>query len=172
MADFANIALIGMPGVGKSTVGVLLAKAISWSFVDTDVLIQVSEERRLQDIIHTEGIEAFVRLEQRYVLSLDRRRYVIATGGSVVYGPAAMEHLKSLGAIVHLDLPLHLLEKRLQNLNGRGVAMAPGQTLHGIYQQRQPLYREYADLTIRCEDLLQEQVADEIVAGLSQVAVR
>ncbi len=172
MADFAHISLIGMPGVGKSTVGVLLAKAISWSFLDTDVCIQVTEERRLPDMIQTEGIEAFVRMEQRYVLSLDRRRHVIATGGSVVYGPAAMQHLKSLGAIVHLDLPLNLLENRLQNLNGRGLAMAPGQTLHGIYQQRHSLYREYADLTVPCEGRSQEEIVDEVVTGLSQVAVR
>lgn len=172
MAHFANISLIGMPGVGKSTVGVLLAKAMSWSFLDTDVLIQVSQERRLHDIIHTEGIEAFVRMEQRYVLTLDRRRHVIAAGGSVIYGPAAMEHLKSLGVIVHLELPLHLLEKRLHDLNGQGLAMAPGQTLHGIYQQRQPLYREYADLTVSSEGLTQEEIVDEIVTRLPQVAVR
>ena len=166
MANFANVSLIGMPGVGKSTVGVLLAKAISWSFLDTDVVIQVAEERRLHEIIHTEGIEAFVRMEQRHVLALDRRQHVIATGGSVVYGPAAMEHLRLLGAVVHLNLPLEMLEQRLKDLNGQGPAMAPGQTLHGIFQQRQPLYRKYADLTIDCENRTQEQIVEEIIARL------
>lgn len=172
MASYANVSLIGMPGVGKSTVGVLLAKAMSWSFLDTDLMIQVAEERRLHDIIYTEGIEAFVRIEQRHVLALDRREYVIATGGSVVYGPAAMEHLKSLGAMIHLDLPLDVLERRLTELNGRGLAMAPGQTLHGIFQQRQPLYRRYADISIDCDSRTQEQIVDEIISRLSCVAAR
>lgn len=166
MADFANISLIGMSGVGKSTVGVLLAKAVSWSFLDTDLVIQVAEERRLHDIIYTEGIEAFARMEQRHVLALDRRQHVIATGSSVVYGPAAMEHLKSLGAVVHLHLPLPTLERRLAALNGQGMVMAPGQTLHGIFQQRQPLYRKYADVTIDSENRTQEEVVEEIIARL------
>ena len=166
MLDAVNISLIGMPGVGKSTVGVLLAKAISWSFLDTDVIIQVAEERLLRDIIHTEGIERFVQIEQRHVLSLDRRKHVIATGGSVVYGPAAMEHLRSLGTVVHLDLPLPILERRLFDLNGRGVVMSPGQTLPGIFQRRLPLYRQYADFTIQCTHRTQEQIVDEIIAYL------
>ncbi len=172
MASLTNISLIGMPGVGKSTVGVLLAKAMSWSFLDTDVLLQVIEQRRLSDIIQTEGIEAFVRIEQRHVLTLDRREHVIATGGSVVYGPAGMQHLKSLGAVVFLDLSLPTLEKRLHELNGRGIAMAPGQTLHGIYQQRQPLYRQYADITVDCENHTQEDVVHEITTRLSCAVVR
>src|SRR5574340_362706 len=109
LANVSNISLIGMSGVGKSTIGVLLAKAMSWSYVDTDVLIQAAEERHLRDIFYTEGIEAFVRMEQRHVLALDRRRHVIAVGGTVVHAPAAMAHLKSLGAVVHLDLPLPAL---------------------------------------------------------------
>jgi shikimate kinase len=166
MARFANISLIGMPGVGKSTVGVLLAKSLSWSFLDTDLMIQVAEERTLRDIIQNEGIERFCRIEQRHVVSLDRREHVIAAGGSVVYGPAAMERLRSLGAVVHLDLPFPLLEKRLNNFNGSGIVIAPGQTLHGIFQQRQPLYQRYADLTIDCAYRSHEQIVQEIVARL------
>lgn len=166
MVDHVNISLIGMPGVGKSTVGVLLAKALSWSFLDTDLMIQVAVERRVRDVVYTEGIERFVRIEQRYVLALDRREHVIAAGGSVVCGPAAMEHLKSLGAIVHLDLPLPVLERRLAELDGQGIVIAPGQTLHGIYQQRRPLYQRYAGVTIDCADRTQEQIVEEIIARL------
>lgn len=166
MLNHSNISLIGMPGVGKSTVGVLLAKAISWSFLDTDVMIQVAEERPLRDIIDTEGIERFVRVEQRYVLALDRRQHVIAAGGSVIHGRAAMEHLRSLGTIVHLDLPLPILEERLARMNSHAIIMAPGQTLHGIFQQREPLYRQYADVGISCDGRSQEDIVDEIVARL------
>ena len=166
MARYANVSLIGMPGVGKSTVGVLLAKALSWDFLDTDVLIQVFQEKRLNEIIRTEGIERLIEIEQRHVLALDRRQSVLATGGSVVYGPAAMVHLRSLGLVVHLDLPLPILEKRLAELNGRGIVMAPGQTLHGIFQQRQPLYRYYADVAVDCANRTQEQIVEEIVARL------
>jgi len=167
MAPSVNISLIGMPGAGKSTIGVLLAKAISWNFVDIDLLIQVAEERTLQEIIRSEGIERFIRIEQRHTLIMDRRQHVIATGGSVVYGAAAMEHLRSLGTIVHLDVPLPTLENRLENLNGRGVIMGPGQTLHGIFQQRQPLYQHYADVTIDCANRTQDEIVDGIIARLT-----
>jgi shikimate kinase len=167
MIDSTNISLIGMPGVGKSTVGVLLAKALSWSFLDTDLLIQVAEERSLYEIIYTEGIERFARIEQRHVVALDRRQHVIAVGSTAVYGPAAMQRLKSLGLIIHLDLPLFLLEERLARLNGRARFMAPGQTLHGIYQHRQPLYRQYADFSIDCVGRTQEQIVDEVLVRLS-----
>lgn len=169
MTNSTNISLIGMPGVGKSTVGVLLAKALSWGFLDTDVLIQVAEERPLHEIIHTEGIERFARIEQRHLVALDRRQHVIAVGSTAVYGPAAMQRLRSLGTVIHLDLPLLTLEERLARLNGNGNGklMAPGQTLHGIFQHRQPLYRQYADFTIACVDHTQEQIVDEIIARLS-----
>jgi len=163
MADYLNVSLVGMPGVGKSTVGILLAKRLAWEFLDTDVMIQVIEERSLRDIIYTEGLERLARLEQRHVLALDRRECVIAAGCTVVYGPAAMEHLKSLGLIVHLDLPLPILERRLADLNGHGPVMSPGQTLHGIYQQRSPLYRHYAGAVVDCADRSQEEIVDEIV---------
>ncbi len=167
MLSSTNISLIGMPGVGKSTIGVLLAKSLAWDFLDTDVLIQVAEERPLQEIIYTEGIERFARIEQRYMVSLDRRRHVIAVGSSAVYGPAAMQRLKALGTVAHLDLPLAALEERLARLDGRGRFMAPGQTLHGLYQQRQPLFRQYADFSVDCLERTQEQIVEEIVARLS-----
>jgi shikimate kinase len=167
MLDSTNISLIGMPAVGKSTVGVLLAKALSWNFLDTDVLIQVAEERALHEIIYTEGIERFARIEQRHIVALDRRQHVIAVGSSAVYGPAAMQRLKSLGVVIHLDLPLFVLEERLARLDGRARFLAPGQTLHGLFQRRRPLYQQYADLTIDCVDRTQEQIVEEIIARLS-----
>ncbi len=172
MLNFSNISLIGMPGVGKSTIGVLLAKALSWSFIDTDLFIQVLEQRNVREIIQTEGIERFAQIEQRCVVALDRREHVIATGGSVVYGLAAMEHLKMLGSVVHLDLPFPPLERRLSNLNGRGVVIPPGQTLYGLFQQRQPMYQEYADVTIECIGRSHEQIVDEITERLCQVSTR
>ncbi len=166
MFNFANISLIGMPGAGKSTVGVLLAKALAWSFLDTDLMVQVAEERSAREIIHTEGIERFVRIEQRHILALNFREHVIAAGGSVVCGPAAIEHLKSLGPVVHLDLPFAVLERRLAGLNGQGIVLGPGQTIAGIFQHRYPLYRRYADLTVECVGRTQEEIVDEILAGV------
>jgi shikimate kinase len=162
----ANICLIGMPGAGKSTVGVLLAKAMSWAFLDTDVLIQAAEKRRLREIIAAEGIDGFVQLEERYVLQIGCHQHVIATGGSVVYGPAAMRHLKALGVVVHLDLPLSLLESRLLDFGARGVVASGGQTLGDLYRQRQPLYQQYADVTIDCTGRNHEQVVHAILAAL------
>jgi len=170
--DDRNIVLVGMPGVGKSTVGVLLAKALSRAFVDTDVLIQQREGRRLQDIIDAMGMEAFCRMEERYVLSLECVRTVIATGGSVVYSDRAMAHLKSDGVAVLLDLPLKALRERLEDLDSRGIVMAPGQTLEGLYRERRPLYMRYADVTIDCAGRRHEQVVRQIITALGGSAGR
>ncbi len=163
-----NVVLIGMPGVGKSTVGVLLAKATSRPFLDTDVYIQAKERRRLQSIIDAEGIEAFCALEERYVLMLACRGSVIATGGSVVYGGAAMRHLKSSGVVVHLDLALPDLERRVLNLDTRGVVMAIGQTLQTLFEERQPLYQRYADVTVDCAGLNHEEVVTRTLEILGE----
>ncbi len=161
-----NLVLIGMPGVGKSTVGVLLAKATSRDFLDTDVYIQAKEGRSLQEVIDREGTEAFCRLEERHVLSLICRSCVIATGGSVVYHPTAMRHLGSSGIIIHLDLDLPALERRLTNLDSRGVVMAQGQTLSQLFAERQPLYQKYSCYTIRCANRTHEEVVAEITRRL------
>jgi shikimate kinase len=166
----SNIVLIGMPGVGKSTIGVLLAKAANCRFIDTDVTIQAREGRSLQAIIDADGAEAFKRLEAQHIVSLDLAGHVIATGGSAVYSPEAMAHLKAGGTVVHLDLPLELVEHRITNLYTRGVVMAPGQTLRELYDERQPLYRRWADLTVDVSDKTQEQVVDAIVAALAPPA--
>jgi len=171
-APGANIVLIGMPGAGKSTVGVLLAKALSRDFLDTDVYIQAKQGRTLQEIIDQEGLPAFCRIEERHVRSLKCRTSVIATGGSVVYSPAAMARLQASGIIIHLDLDLPALEKRLTDLSSRGVVMGPGQTLPQLFAEREPLYRKYADLTIDCAGFTHEEIVGMIVRRLNRVAPR
>jgi len=143
-----NLVLIGMPGAGKSTIGVLLAKALMRHFVDTDLVIQAAERKRLNHLIRERGPDGFRALEEFHVLALTATNSVIATGGSVVYSPAAMAHLKALGPIVWLDLPLAEIAARLGDLTTRGVVIAPGQTLAELYAERLPLYRQYADITV------------------------
>lgn len=166
LAREKNIVLIGMPGVGKSTIGVLLAKATSRPFLDTDVHIQAVEGRRLQDILDAEGPEAFCAIEERHVLNLSHRGYVLATGGSVVYSAPAMEKLKAHGVVVHLELPLPLLEKRVHDLDVRGVVMARHQTLRDLYRERMPLYQKYADVTLPCDRRTHEEVVADILKAL------
>jgi shikimate kinase len=161
-----NIVLVGMPGAGKSTVGVLLAKAASMDFLDTDVVIQSAEGRRLQAILDEVGVLAFRRMEERHCLGISPGRTVVATGGSVVYGRAAMEHFRRLGRIVWLDLPLDSLRARLTNLDSRGVVMWPGQTIETIHVERTPLYRRWADVTIGCARKSQERIVEEILARM------
>lgn len=161
-----NVTLIGMPGVGKSTVGVLLAKAARMDFVDTDVALQSRAGRALQQIIDEDGIDAFLRLEEACLLELDVRDTVIATGGSAVYSEPAMRKLKSAGPVVWLDAPIEGIERRLSNLAVRGVVMPPGWTLRQLHAQRAPLYRAWADVTIPCGDLTQDQIVAEILARL------
>ena len=165
-SDERNLILIGMLGVGKSTVGVLLAKATRRSFIDTDVYIQAGQGRSLQEIIDAQGLVAFCRIEEQCILSLKLRGHVIATGGSAVYSNAAMGFLRSTGPVVHLDLALDLLEKRLENLRGRGVVMAPGRRLKDLYVERQPLYRAWADITLDGAGKTQDQVVAEILRQL------
>ena len=143
-----NVTLIGMPGVGKSTLGVVLAKVLGYQFLDSDLLIQKEEKRRLPQIIEQEGVEGFKRIENRVNASIDVCETVIATGGSVVYCDKAMHHLKSIGKVVYLKLSLESLSKRLGNLKGRGVLLKEGQTLESLYNERIPLYEKYADIVV------------------------
>ncbi|EJX05320.1 Shikimate kinase [gut metagenome] len=143
-----NITLIGMPGAGKSTLGVVLAKVLGYEFLDSDLLIQHQEKRRLPQIIREEGIEGFQEIENRVNASIEAERTVIATGGSVVYCEEAMEHLKKIGKVVYLKLSLEALSKRLGSLEGRGVLLKNGQTLEGLFKERVPLYEKYADLVV------------------------
>ena len=147
-----NIVLIGMPGVGKSTVGVVLAKNMGYSFVDSDLLIQEQEGKLLHEIIEQRGLDGFNEVENRVNAEISVSRSVIATGGSVVYGREAMEHLKQIGTVVYLELSCEELSERLGDLNERGVSIRPGQTLQDLLQERAPLYETYADITINCEN--------------------
>jgi shikimate kinase len=162
----AHLVLIGMPGVGKSTVGVLLAKATARDFVDTDVWIQTREGRSLSELIEAHGRDGFLALEERHVCALEPPRAVIATGGSVVYSARAMAHLRAHGRIVHLALPLPALERRLADLAVRGVVTQPGQSLGALYEERMPLYRRHADLTLEEPSLNQDQLVARILAAL------
>ena len=143
-----NITLIGMPGAGKSTIGVVLAKVLGYQFLDSDLLIQKQEKRRLSEIIEEEGYKGFKDVENRVTASIEAENPVIATGGSVVYCEEAMEHLKSIGTVVYLKLSLNALSKRLGNLKGRGVLLREGQNLTDLYEERTPLYEKYADIVI------------------------
>jgi shikimate kinase len=162
-----NIILIGMCGVGKSTIGVLLAKALSRYFLDTDVYIQAIENKSLQDIIDEQGIEKFCEIEESHIICIDIKNAVIATGGSAIYSDRAMKHLAKSGTIVHLDLNYALIEKRVTNLDSRGVVIAKGQTLKNLYNDRHPLYQKYADLTIPCGGLNHDEVVSAIIKALN-----
>lgn len=143
-----NIILIGMPWAGKSTVGVLLAKTLGYAFLDTDLVIQQREGALLQPLVDSLGVEAFLDVEADAICSVECRGTVIAPGGSAVCRERAMSHLRALGRIVYLHLPLEELERRLSNISTRGIAMAPGETLADLFACRAPLYRNYADLTV------------------------
>lgn len=164
-----NVILIGMPGVGKSTLGVLLAKALGYRFLDTDLVLQAQEGRLLREIIAAEGIDGFLALEGRVCGSLQADRSVIATGGSVVYSPEAMAHLRSIGTVVYLKLGYNALARRLGSLKKRGVILRPGQTLKTLYQERTPLYAQYAHLTVDCGGQDVEQSAALILQRLREM---
>ncbi|EXG84359.1 MULTISPECIES: shikimate kinase [Lacrimispora] len=143
-----NITLIGMPASGKSTVGVLLAKRLGYSFVDVDIVIQEQEGRLLKEIIEKEGQDGFLAVENRINAGLNVRHSVIAPGGSVIYGKEAMEHLKEISTVVYLKLSYESVEERLGNLVDRGVVLKDGMTLKDLYEERVPYYEKYADITI------------------------
>jgi len=157
-----NTVLIGMPGAGKSTLGVILAKALSLPFLDTDIHIQTEEGKPLQEIIRELGMDGFKRLEERHICSLQCRGHVIATGGSAVYSHMAMDHLRSRGIIIYLDLSLDLLARRILDMDARGIVRGPGQNLDVLFQERKPLYEKYSDIRIRCDGKGHEQIVNEI----------
>ena len=161
-----NIVLIGMPGVGKSTVGVILAKVLGYQFVDTDLLIQQAEGRLLHEIIASEGVDGFIQVENRINASIAADHAVIATGGSVVYGTEAMNHLCEIGTVIYLQAPYSVLQKRLADIKGRGVVLREGQNLLELYEERTPLYEKYADLEISEVGLDVEQTVEQIVQKL------
>ena len=161
--DRKNIVLIGMPGVGKSTVGVLLAKRLGFSFLDTDIYIQTHEGKSLQELIQEHGTAGFCDIEARLMLTISTTAHVIATGGSVVYRKQAMHHFRANGVVVHLDIDLQRLKKRLDDINARGVVIAPGQTIEGLFAERHFLYRKYADISVPTDGMTPEQVVEKAV---------
>lgn len=169
-SDNSNIILIGMPGSGKSTVGVILAKMTARDFVDTDVLIQTVSRRKLQDIVDAEGHEALRDLEERVILGLSRKNHVIATGGSAVYSEPAMRHLKADGIAVFLDVPFDELLSRLGDFSRRGIAKRPDQSMADLFAERVALYVKYADITIRCRHRNQDEVCATILDAVGNTA--
>lgn len=158
-----NIVLIGMPAVGKSTIGVLLAKTLGFAFIDTDLVIQQNTGRLLQDIIDKDGLDAFCIDEERAICSVSgESNTVIATGGSAVYSRDAMLFLKQHGIVYYLSLPIDELTKRLKNITTRGIAKRPEDTLEDVFNRRAELYREYADVTIGCFGKSPEETVAEI----------
>ena len=156
-----NIVLIGMPGAGKSTVGVVLAKRLGYRFVDSDLVIQEQYGKLLHMLIEEHGVEGFWKIENDVNASLNQRRSVIATGGSVIYGSGAMEHLRETGIVIYLKLPYEEVADRLGDLNARGVTLKEGQTLREVYEERVPLYEKYAHRTIECHGKGLRQVVHE-----------
>ncbi len=168
MADSrSNIVLVGMPGAGKSSVGRLLADAVSLHFIDTDDLISsAARGRSLQDIVDSEGYLALRRIEEKVLLGLNCQKHVIATGGSAVYSPAAMDHLKRNGVIVLLDVDLPTLRARINDFDTRGLVKRPEQTLDDLFAERAELYGKYAEVSIACSQMKPEEVCSAILAGL------
>lgn len=157
-----NIVLIGMPSAGKSTVGVILAKVMGYHFIDSDLLIQEQENCLLKDIIERDGLEGLIAVEEQVNSSIVTEHAVIATGGSVIYGAKAMEHLRSIGTVVYIKLSYRTISKRLGNIKQRGVVFREGQTLQSLYEERCPLYEEYAHVTIDAEELDMEDLMTKI----------
>lgn len=161
-----NVILIGMPAVGKSTVGVVVAKRLGYKFVDTDILIQEEEGRLLREIIEEKGIHGFLEIEDRVNAGVDVKNTVISPGGSVVYCKNAMEHYKKIGTVVYLQVSFETINKRLKNAKGRGVVLKEGQTLKDLYDERVRLFEKYADVTVSEDGLNLEETIEEVLKTL------
>lgn len=162
-----NIILIGMPTSGKSTIGVVLAKKIGFDFIDTDLLIQKEENRLLSEIIEQEGIPGFLEIENRVNKNIQVEQSVIAPGGSVVYCQEAMEHFRKIGTIIYLEVPYYEIEKRLANAKNRGVVLRENQSLKELYEERIPLFKQYANMIINEENLEISETIEAIIERLN-----
>lgn len=158
--------LIGMPGAGKSTVGLALARACGMAFVDTDAIIQNRENRPLQEILDTEGVLGFRRIEEKHLLALAPRHTMVSTGGSVIFSDRARDHLRSLGRVVWIDAPLADIQQRLTNLATRGVVRWPGQTVEVIFRERRPLYQRWSDVRVSSEGKTEQQTVQDTLKAL------
>ena len=166
-ASHQSVILIGMPGAGKSTIGVLLAKELGLGFVDTDLLIQTREESTLQQILDRSDYLNLRRIEEEVLLALDCHGLVVATGGSAVYSEASMAHLRGCGPIVYLDVPVDVLRRRIHDYDRRGIARRPEQSFAELFVERTALYRRHADVTVTCTDHPPGAVVDDIVRALA-----
>ncbi|MCI8416200.1 MAG: shikimate kinase [Lachnospiraceae bacterium] len=164
-----NIILIGMPGAGKSTMGVLLAKVSGMDFIDTDLVIQAKEKRLLHKILEEDGVDGFLAIEEQINASIQAEHTVIATGGSVIYGPRAMEHLRSIGTVVYLRLSYSTIAARLFNIRGRGVVLRENQTLQDLYEERCELYEKYAHVTVDEEGLGIEETVEKTLQAMKML---
>jgi shikimate kinase len=158
----SNITLIGMPGAGKSTVGIILAKHMSFGFIDTDVLIQINHQKSLQQIINESGHLNLRAIEENEILKLNIENHVIATGGSAIYSMDAMNHLLNISKVIFLDVGVEEIKKRIHNWGTRGIAKSKNQTFRALYDERQVLYKKYAEIVIDCNKLDQEETAIHI----------
>ena len=158
----SNLTLIGMPGAGKSTIGIILAKNLAMGFIDTDVLIQINRQKTLQQILDESGHLTLREIEEKEILKLNIENHIIATGGSAVYSTGAMAHLKSISEVIFLEVNFDVLEKRIHNFKTRGIAKAEDQSFEALFQERRRLYKQYADLTIDCNVMDQEMLAAAI----------
>ncbi len=165
--DMKNIVLIGMPGSGKSTVGVVLAKILGMGFIDSDLVIQEEEHRLLTEIIKEEGVNGFIAIENQVNQHINVKDRVIATGGSAIYGSEAMEHFRENDIVVYLQWSYEEIESRLGDLKERGVVLKPGQDLKALYEERCPLYEKYAHIIINCEGLSITELACAIEKRVS-----
>ena len=161
-----NVILIGMPAVGKSTVGVVVAKRLGYEFIDTDLLIQKQENRLLKDIIAQEGLDGFLKIENQVNCGVNSEKAVISPGGSIVYCKNAMEHFKKIGTVVYLQASFETITNRLDNAKGRGVVLKDGQTLKDLYDDRVVLFEKYADIVINQDGLELEQSVEAILEVL------
>ncbi|MBQ3933321.1 MAG: shikimate kinase [Lachnospiraceae bacterium] len=157
-----NITLIGMPGAGKSTVGVVLAKRMGMDFIDTDLIIQKEYNKTLSEIINEKGIEEFKKVENDVISKLELDNTIIATGGSAVYGKEAMKHLRDISKVVYIELTEENIEDRLGDLNERGVVLEDGETLQELYDERIPLYKKYAHIIVNADDMVLREVVKNI----------
>ena len=163
-----NIVLIGMPASGKSTIGMKLAEALGYDFIDTDVLIQDREKARLEELIEDKGIEGFLDMESEACISLKASRTVIATGGSVIYREEAMRHLKEIGTVVYLKLSLEDLRSRLRDMKQRGVVVREGQTLADLYLERTRLYEQHAEITVEESESGPEETVKAVLRAIGK----
>ena len=164
-----NVVLIGMPGAGKSTIGVILAKVLGKDFIDADLVIQKEEGRLLSEIIEQEGPDGFLAIEERVNAEIQPESAVIATGGSVVYGAKAMAHLSGIGAVVYLKLSYDAVEARLRDIRGRGVVLRSGQTLKDLYEERAGLYERYAEAVVEEDGLNVEETLEKTLQALKML---